>query len=87
MGCKGAGQEEAQESHHTFPGVQESVRERTFTLPKQLPLWEMESRWTPKISESNLKGQNAMACGVLYIIEKLLKHRYLKWARIAHLDI
>jgi hypothetical protein len=28
-----------------------------------------------------------MACGALYIIEKLLKRRCLKWARIAHLDI
>jgi hypothetical protein len=28
-----------------------------------------------------------MACDVLYIIEKLLERRCLKWARIAHLDI
>jgi hypothetical protein len=28
-----------------------------------------------------------MACGVLYIIEKLLEPRCLKWACIAHLDI
>jgi hypothetical protein len=28
-----------------------------------------------------------MSCGVLYIIGKLLKRKYLKWARIAHLDI
>jgi hypothetical protein len=28
-----------------------------------------------------------MDCGVLYINEKLLKRRCLKWARIAHLDI
>ncbi len=28
-----------------------------------------------------------MACGVLYIIGKLLECRYLKWACIAHLDI
>ncbi len=28
-----------------------------------------------------------MACGVLYIIEKLLECKCLKWARIAHLDI
>jgi hypothetical protein len=28
-----------------------------------------------------------MACGVFYIIGKLLKHRCLKWARIVHLDI
>jgi hypothetical protein len=64
-----------------------SVREWTLTLPGQLPLWEMESRWTPKTLESNCRGQNSMACGVVYIIGKLLEPRFLKWARIAHLDI
>jgi len=63
------------------------VREWTLTLPRQLPLWERESRWTPKTSESNYRGQNSMACGVLYIIRKLLEHKCLKWACIAHLDI
>jgi hypothetical protein len=63
------------------------VREWTLTLPRQLPLWEMESRWTPKISESDLRGQNSMAYGVPYNIRKLLEHRCLKWDRIAHLDI
>jgi len=53
----------------------------------QLPLWEMESRWTPKTSKSNFRGQNSMTCGIIYIIEKILEHRYLKWACIAHLDI
>jgi hypothetical protein len=38
-GCKGAGQEKAWESHHI--------------LPRQFPLWEMESRWTPESSESD----------------------------------
>jgi hypothetical protein len=47
----------------------------------------MESQWTPKTSETDLRGQNSIACGVLYIIEKLLERRCLKWARIAHLDI
>jgi len=28
-----------------------------------------------------------MACDILYIIEKILKHKCFKWARIAHLDI
>jgi len=28
-----------------------------------------------------------MACGILYIIGKILKFKFLKWARIAHLDI
>ncbi len=55
--------------------------------PRQLPLWKMDSQWTSKISKSNCRGQNSMACGVLYIIEKLLERRCLKWARIAHLDI
>jgi hypothetical protein len=47
----------------------------------------MESQWTPETSESDCRGQISMDCGVLYIIGKLLKLRYLKWARIAHLDI
>jgi hypothetical protein len=63
------------------------VREWILTFPRQLPLWEMESRWTPKISESNFRGQNSMTCGVLYIIGKILKRRCLKWAHIAHLNI
>jgi hypothetical protein len=47
----------------------------------------MESGWTPEISESNCRGQTSMDCGVLYINEKLLKLRCLKWARIAHSNI
>jgi hypothetical protein len=47
----------------------------------------MESQWTPKTLESNFRGQNFMAYGILYIIAKLLECRCLKWARIAHLDI
>jgi hypothetical protein len=30
--------------------MEESVREWTLTLPRQLPLWEMESWWTPETS-------------------------------------
>jgi hypothetical protein len=32
------------------------MREWTLTLPRQLPLWEMESRWTPKTSKSDFRG-------------------------------
>jgi hypothetical protein len=46
----------------------------------------MESQWTPKTSENNLKGQNSMACDVLSIIGKLLDRKCLKWACIAHLE-
>jgi hypothetical protein len=63
------------------------VREWTLTLPRQLPLWEMESRWTPETSETDLRGQISMACDALYNNGNLLKRRCLKWARIAHLNI
>jgi hypothetical protein len=63
------------------------MREWTLTLPRQLPLWEMESRWTPETSESDCKVQTSMSCGVFYIIKKLLKRRCLKWACIAHSKI
>ncbi len=55
--------------------------------PKGVPLWELKSRWTPEYSEGDCRGKNSMAWEVFYINGKLLEHRYLKWARIAHLDI
>ncbi len=63
----------ARESHVMLPGVQESVREQTFTLPNELPFWELESRWNPKSLKSNCKGQNPLDRGAPYIIEKLLE--------------
>jgi hypothetical protein len=42
---------------------------------------------TPESSERIFKGQNSSPWGFLYIIEKLLKCRCLKWLRITHLDI
>jgi hypothetical protein len=47
----------------------------------------MDSWWIPKNLENDFRGQNSMACVILYIIRKLLERRCLKWARIAHLDI
>ncbi len=48
-------------------------------------------RWSlgglPKTSETNFRGQNSMACGIVYIIRNLLECKCLKWACIAHLDI
>jgi hypothetical protein len=78
--CKVVGQEGS-------PGLNESVREWTLTFPKELPLWELEFRWTPKCSKSDCKGQNPMAWGVIYTIGKKLKRKCLKWACITHLDI
>jgi hypothetical protein len=52
---------------------------------------------TPKLGEGvpmdsrnfreQFEGSISMSCCSLYINEKLLKRRCLKWARIAHLDI
>ncbi len=35
---KARAKREAQESHFMFPGMQENVREWTFTLPSEFPL-------------------------------------------------
>ncbi len=78
---------EAQEAHLIFPGVQESVKEWTFTLPSELRLRKLESRWTPELSRSDCRGQTPLDWKVIYIIEKLLKLECLKWARMTHLDI
>jgi len=83
-------QEEAWESHHILPGVLESVREYEGMnphTPKVTPTLGNGLPWTPETSEKDCRGQTSIYCGVLYIIEKLLKRRCLKWARIAHLDI
>jgi hypothetical protein len=69
---------EARESHFMFPGVQESVKEWTLTLPSELPLWKLKSRWTLEFLESDYRGQNPLNWGVPYIIGKLLEHRCLK---------
>jgi hypothetical protein len=67
--------------------VRGSVREWELTLPRQLPFWERESRWTSETSEGKLKAQIPMDCCILYTVGKILERRCLKWARIAHLDI
>jgi hypothetical protein len=56
------------------------------TLPNELPLWELESWWTPKSSKSNCKGQNPLDWKIPYTVRKLLERRCLKWAHMTHLD-
>jgi len=85
--CKRARQEGNPGDTPYILEVQENVRVWTLTLPRQLPLGELESRRILEFSLSNRRGQNPLVWKVLYIIEKLLKHRCLKWARITHLDI
>ncbi len=56
------------------------------TLPSELPLWELESRWTPESLESDCRGQNPLDWKVLYIIQNFLECRCLKWDLMTHLD-
>ncbi len=74
-------------SHTTYSRECEKVWGNEPSHPKGVPLWELESWWTPKFSKGDCRGQNSMAWGVIYINGKLLKRKYLKWACIAHMDI
>jgi hypothetical protein len=84
--CKVAGQEGNRESH-THSWECERVWGNEPSHPQGVSLGELESRWTPKFSEDNYRGQNSIVWGVPYIIGKLLERKSLKWARITHLDI
>jgi hypothetical protein len=86
-GCKVVGQEKARESHFMLSRVPKSVREWTFTLPSEFHVGSWSPKWPPESSECNFRGQNPSFWKFLYIIEKLLKLRCLKWVRIPHLDI
>jgi hypothetical protein len=59
--CKVANQEGSLGVTSHALGVK-SVKEWMLRFPRQLPLWEMESRWTPKFSKGDCRGQNSMAC-------------------------
>jgi hypothetical protein len=84
---RGQDKREIRETHLLLLGVQESVRDWTLTLPRQLPLGELESQRTPKSSRNNCRNQTPSVRRVVYIIRKLWKRRCLKWAHITHLDI
>ncbi len=74
-------------SHITYSRECEKVWANEPSHPKGVPLWELESRRTPESSKGDCRGQNSMAWEILYIIGKLLELKYLKWARIGHLNI
>ncbi len=68
------------------PSLERAWRWRLW-LQSELLFWELESRWTPDPSKSDCRGQNTSHWGFLYIIEKILKCKYLKWAHMTHLNI
>jgi hypothetical protein len=55
--------------------------------PNTSKVGDLESSETPECLELNSKAQNTSHWGVLGVIGKVLKRRYLKWPRIGHLDI
>jgi hypothetical protein len=69
------------------PRVKESVREWTLTPPRELPLWELESQWTPKFSENDCRGQTQWIEEFFIPLENFLELRCLKWACMTHSDI
>jgi hypothetical protein len=78
-GLQGCGPRRSPEVTSHTPGNVRQCEGVNPHTPRQLPLWEMEFRWTIETSKNNFKGQNSMACGVIYIMEKLLERRCLKW--------
>ncbi len=54
--------------------------------PKWAPTLGVESQWTAKSSKGNCRGQNSLDWKVLYIFEKILECRCLKWVCMTHLD-
>jgi len=85
--CKRARQKGNLEGTSYTPRSAWSAKEWTLTLPRQLPLGELDSQRTPKSLGSDCRGQNPLVWRFLYIIGKLLNRRCLKCARITHLDI
>jgi hypothetical protein len=78
--CKGAGQMGRPIVTFHAPGGVGECEEWTPTLPSELPLWTFES------SENDCRDQNPLDWRITYINEKLLEHKFLKWARMTHLD-
>ncbi len=63
------------------------MRKWALTLPSELPLGELEFRWTLKFSKNDYRGQNPLDWKKNYIIENLRKRKCLKQARMTCLDI
>ncbi len=55
--------------------------------PNTWKSWELESSGTPECSELNSKRKNTLHWGVLGVVGKFLKRRYLKCPRIGNSDI
>ncbi len=86
-GCKVAGQVGDLGALHMLPRVQRVWENEPShsQVNSHVGSWSLER--TPKSSKRDCRGQNSLPQRFLYIIEKLLKCRCLKWARMVHLNI
>ncbi len=78
---------ETRESLHMLSKVQRVQGNEPLHSQMNSHVGSWSFKWTPKFSKHDYRGQNPLPWRVIYIIGKLLKRKYLKWARIAHLDI
>ncbi len=60
-GCKVVGQEKDLGVTSRTPGSAKSVKEWTFTLPRELPCWELESQMDSRIFKARLHGSKPIA--------------------------
>jgi hypothetical protein len=84
--CKGVGQERSLGVTSHAP---KSVREHegmNIHTPKWAPILRIGVLMGSQIFKERLQGSNPFDWRFLYIIEKLLKCKCLKWARMTHLD-
>jgi hypothetical protein len=70
----------------TLPRMWENVREWAHTFPSGFTLWKLETQWTFKSSNSNLKVQNSLDWKLPYIIINILRLRCLKCVCMIHLS-
>ncbi len=75
------------ESHHMLSRVQRVWGNEPSHSQVNSHVRSWSPKRTPQSSKHDFKRENPWPSRVLYIIGKILKHRCLKWARIAHLHI
>jgi hypothetical protein len=68
--CKGACQKWSLGVTFHAPGSVGKCDRMIPTLPNELPLWKLESRWTSGFSKGDCKGQNSLEWKVHYITKK-----------------
>jgi hypothetical protein len=66
-GCKVAGQKGHPEIISHVPGSAKSVQEWTFTLPSELPCWELESQMDSRIFRARLHGSKLISLNNFFI--------------------